>query len=88
MINFLSSNADLLLMISGVAFSLALIPQVLKGFKEKKCHVTLATSIPTFLFMLLTTVTLYSIDLILTAAIDLATTLMYMILVLQKLWWR
>ena len=55
-----------------VAFGYALVPQIIKGFKEKRANITIQTSAISTVGLGISVATVYTLDLKLTAALYLA----------------
>ncbi len=75
---------DIVIAISVIAFSYALIPQVISGFK-KKSFVNLQTSGITAFFLYVCSVVFYTLGLYFTMIMDFIAASLWLVLFLQKL---
>lgn len=75
---------DYLLTIINITFSLALFPQVISGFKEKKGFINYATSIPTFIGLYIICFVYLTLNLYLSAGICLITGTLWFLLFIQR----
>lgn len=76
---------DGVIMAANVVFSLSLLPQVVRGFQEKRGHITLATSIPTTIGLFLVAVSFFTLSLYFSAVTSFITGMMWLILLMQKI---
>lgn len=76
---------DYAITITTFLISLSLIPQVYAGFKEKRGHIKLLTSIPTALGLIVLAVCYFSLGLTLSGFVSIFMTLLWSLLVLQRI---
>ena len=76
---------DYAITITSFVISLSLIPQVYAGFKEKRRHIKLLTSIPTVLGLIVLTVCYFSLSLTLSGVFSIFMTFLWGILVIQRI---
>ena len=76
---------DMLMMVVNIIFSVALVPQVYHGFKEKKGFITLATSAPTFIGLFATAFALYTLSLFFAASASAVAGILWLILSIQRI---
>jgi len=75
---------DITITIVSVVFSIALLPQVYHGFKNKKGHITHATSVPTFVGLYVLCVVYLSLGLLLSTVVSFLTATMWLVLCVQR----
>jgi len=76
---------DIVLTICMIAFSYALVPQVIDGFRKKKGTINLQTSLITSLGMLVLTITYTTLDLYFSVIVSSITTVLWFTLLVQKI---
>lgn len=76
---------DFVITATSIVFSAALIPQIYRGFKDKKGHIAYATSIPTFAGLYLMCYVYFTLDLFLSTVVCFITGTMWLTLFVQKL---
>lgn len=76
---------DYVITAASFIFSAALIPQVYKGYKEKKGTISYATSGPTFIGLYAICYAYFTLDLFLSMAISLITGTLWFALFIQRL---
>jgi len=76
---------DIVITIASIVFSIALVPQVITGFKHKKGFVTLAASIPTTLGLYTLTFTYLTLSLTYSAITVFITGTLWWILFMQSI---
>jgi len=76
---------DIVLMIGNILLGYALIPQVIKGFKNKKPNIAFQTGGITFSALLAITIVYFSLNLIFSAVICSFNTLMWLTLFIQTI---
>lgn len=75
---------DILISIASITFSIALIPQVYHGFKEKQGVIKLQTSIPTVLGLFAVMFAFFTLDLYFSTIVSFITGTLWVILVIQR----
>jgi len=70
---------------SSVIFSIALIPQIYYGFKKKKGFVTVATSLPTFIGLMVVSITFFTLSLYFSSITSFIIGTLWLILLIQRL---
>ncbi|MFA6547978.1 MAG: hypothetical protein WCT11_03510 [Candidatus Magasanikbacteria bacterium] len=75
---------DIVIMIVSVVLSLALVPQVYYGFKEKKGPIAFMTSVPTFLGLYVICFAYFTLGLYLSAVIGMVTSTLWLVLFIQR----
>ena len=75
---------DILITTASFVFSLALFPQIYYGFKEKKGHITYATSVPTFIGLYAICIAYFSLHLVLSTIVCFITGTLWFILFIQR----
>jgi len=75
---------DLVITISVILFSYALLPQIYQGFKNKKGHINLQTSAITMLGMYAIAITYLTLNLVFSSVMCFITGTMWLILLTQK----
>jgi len=76
---------DIALMIVNAVFAIALVPQILEGYRKKLGLIRLEASIPTALGMLVITIAYFSMNLILATIFALVLMILWTIIVVQRL---
>jgi hypothetical protein len=76
---------DIVITIVYVALSAALLPQIIKGFKERKGHIVIYSSAPTAIGLYVVAATFLTLGLVLSSIISFITATMWLILMIQKL---
>jgi len=76
---------DIVITIASIVFSVALVPQVIAGFKDRKGFVTLAASIPTTLGLYVLSFTYLSLNLSYSAVTAFLTGTLWWVLFMQRL---
>lgn len=76
---------DLVISITQSVFVISLIPQVYKGFKEKKGFITLATSTPTFIGVYIVAFCMYTLSLFYSSVAAALTGTLWLILFIQRI---
>ena len=76
---------DIIISISQILFSIALLPQIYLGFKNRKCSITLMTSVPTFIGLYAISFCFYTLSLYFSAIISLVAGTLWFILFLQRI---
>jgi len=76
---------DVLITIASIIFSVALIPQIVEGFKKRKGLITHATSIPTFIGLYLISFAFYTLSLYLSSIMAVIAGSLWLILFVQRL---
>ena len=75
---------DIIITTTMIAFSYALLPQIIKGFKQKKSLIALQTSLITSLGMFILTITYYTLNLTFSTIMALITTSLWTTLLIQN----
>ena len=76
---------DIILLIGNILLGYALIPQVIKGFKEKKPHIAIQTGTITTIALLIITIIYFSLNLILSGIMVSISTILWAILLIQSI---
>jgi len=76
---------DIVITIGNLVFTIALIPQVYSGFKEKIGPIKYQASVPTFIFLYIFVFTFYSLHLYLSAIVSIFSGTMWLLLFIQRL---
>ena len=76
---------DIILMIGNILLGYALIPQVYKGFKDKKPHIAIQTGTITTIALLIITIIYFSLNLILSGVMVSISTTLWAILLIQSI---
>lgn len=76
---------DYLIMFSNILISYALIPQVLKNFKEKRRNISLVTGFITFLALFLMAFSFFMLNLVFSTIITSFNCLLWLILFIQAI---
>jgi len=79
---------DVVITIANIIFSLALIPQVIEGFKGRKGFVTLITSGPTFIGLYSISIAFYTLLLFLSSITAFIAGTLWLTLFIQRLIYR
>lgn len=79
---------DLVIGGAGVVFAAALVPQALRGFRERQGLISAWTSVPTFLALFTMTVAYVTLGLFLSAVVLFVTGLLWLLLFIQRLVYR
>ena len=79
---------DIVLSIVGIILTIALVPQVIEGFKRRKGYVTLTTSGPTFIGLYVTSIVFYTLSLFMTSILYSITGTLWLTLFIQRLVYR
>ena len=74
---------DIALSIASVLLGYALLPQVIKGFKEKRQNLSLQTSILTVLGLMIITISYFTLGLAFSTIVTGITTTLWIILLIQ-----
>ena len=75
---------DITITIIMIAFSYALIPQIIKGFKRKKSLIALQTALITSIGMFILTITYYTLNLTFSTIMAFITGTLWTILLIQS----
>lgn len=75
---------DIVLSMVGVIFVVSLLPQVIHGFKDKVGPIKHLTSVPTFLALVVTAVTYFSLHLYFSATTVFLTGVVWLVLCIQR----
>lgn len=76
---------DIVISLANIVFALALIPQVIRGFKDKKGYLVLSSSIPTTIGLYVVSITFLSLNLIFSSIISFLVGTVWLTLLIQKL---
>lgn len=76
---------DLIIGLMGTVLSLSLVPQVIKGFKEKKGYISKKTSIPTIIGLVVIAICHLTLGLWLAFMIELLTAVFWVGLLFQEI---
>lgn len=76
---------DIVMMVVIIVFSVALLPQIYEGYKQKKGFITLGTSIPTFIGLYILSFCYYTLSLYFATATSLIAGTLWLILFVQKI---
>lgn len=79
---------DLVISIASATFAIALIPQVVYGFKAKQGPMKLITAIPTFLGLFAIAYSVWTLGLIFSAVTTTITGVMWLLLAIQSFMYR
>ncbi len=75
---------DIVITITTIVFSIALFPQIYRGFKEKKGHIAYATSVPTFIGLFVISFAYYTLGLFFSTIMTFITGTLWLILFIQR----
>ena len=67
-----------------ILFSISLLPQVIEGFKKKRGYITLKTSIPTFMGLVVISFAYGTLNLYFSAIMSGIVALMWLLLLIQR----
>jgi hypothetical protein len=89
-LNFFKKNnlmlwQDIVITTASIVFSAALVPQIYRCFKEKKCQITRATSGPTFIGLFAVSYTYYTLNLFLSTVVCFITAILWLTLFIQRI---
>jgi len=76
---------DFIITIANILMGYALIPQVFKGFKNKKAHIKFQTGLITTIALYLLSITLFTLNLFFSGAVVLFNATMWLILFIQSI---
>ena len=76
---------DILLMMGNILLGYALIPQVIKGFKDKKPHIAIQTGAVTTISLLSITIVYFSLKLLFSGIMVSINTILWAILLIQSI---
>ena len=76
---------DLVISIISISFSYALIPQVTKGFKEKKSNIAFQTAIINSLGMFIISIIYFTLNLYFSTILGITTSILWLILLIQSI---
>jgi len=76
---------DIVITIAGVIFSVALIPQVYNGYKDKVGPIKFQTSIPTFVGLYAVSFSFWTLSLLFSSIVTFITGSMWFLLFIQRL---
>ncbi len=79
---------DLVITLANILFSVSLIPQVLKGFKDKKGHIVLAASIPTVIGLYAMSFTFFTLNLFFSSVVSFISGSLWLTLLSQKILYK
>lgn len=79
---------DIVLTVASVVFSVALVPQIYFGFKNKSGPIKLQTSVPTFIGLYVVAITYYTLSLYLATATAFAAGTLWFVLFAQRILYR
>ncbi|MFA6908647.1 MAG: hypothetical protein WC289_02045 [Patescibacteria group bacterium] len=75
---------DIVITVASIIFSVALVPQVYAGYKEKKGTIAYGTSVPTFVGLYVLCVAYFTLELYLSTVVCFITASLWLILCIQK----
>ncbi len=75
---------DIVMMMVIIVFSLALVPQIYEGYKQKKGFITLGTSVPTVIGLYVLSFCYYTLSLYFATVTSLIAGTLWFVLFLQK----
>lgn len=75
---------DIVISIGTLIFTIALIPQLIKGFKEKKGGIVYSTSIPTFVCLYVISFTMFTLNLYYSSAMNFLSGTIWLLLFIQR----
>lgn len=76
---------DLVIMFVNIALGYALVPQIIKGLKNRKGYVTLETSVVSSVSLYIMAIAVFTLGLYLSAIITFVDAILWTILLIQKL---
>lgn len=76
---------DIVMMAANIIFVVSLVPQISKGFRQKKGFISVFTSLPTAIGLFMVAYALYTLGLYLSSAITLVSALLWLTLFIQKI---
>ena len=79
---------DLVIMFANILLGYALLPQVIKGFKDNKPHITFQTGLITTIGMYAITISYFSLGLIFSSIFGAIQSSMWLILLIQTIVYR
>ena len=75
---------DIVIMLVNIALGDALVPQIIKDFKAKKCEVTIQTSAVSAISLYIMAIAVFTLNLYFSAAITFLDAILWTIILIQK----